>query len=207
MRPETRTDHELVADCARRDENALAALYDRHGKVAYSIALRVVRDPGLAEDAVQEAFLAVWKQAATYDAKLAKPSTWILTIVHRRAVDHVRRNVRHGEIAQRVATFEAPGIVEGVDETAGIRESRRSVQQALATLPAAERRVLELAYWAGLSQSEIATELGIPAGTVKSRTFTALARLRAALEAPEQTLEAPRQTPEPLEQTPELVAA
>jgi RNA polymerase sigma-70 factor (ECF subfamily) len=147
----------------------------------------------LAEDAVQEAFLAVWRQAATYDARLAKPSTWILTIVHRRAVDHVRRSVRHGEIAERAARFEAPGVVVGVDESAAIRESRRTVQRALATLPVAERRAVELAYWGGLSQSEIATQLGIPAGTVKSRTFTALAHLRSALEA--------------LEQTPELAAA
>ena len=183
MRPETRTDYELVADCARRDENALAALYDRHGKVAYSIALRIVRDPGLAEDAVQEAFLAVWKQAARYDARLAKPSTWILTIVHRRAVDHVRRSVRHGEIAERVAPFETPDVVGGVDEAAVIRESRRDVQRALATLPAGERNTLELAYWGGLSQSQIAAQLGIPAGTVKSRTFAALAHLRTALEA------------------------
>ena len=193
MRPNPRTDHELVADCARRDENALAALYDRHGKVAYGVALRIVRDPGLAEDAVQEAFLAVWKQAATYDATLAKPSTWILTIVHRRAVDHVRRSVRHGEIAERVATLETPGVVVGVDEAAATRETRRRVQTALATLPATERSALELAYWGGMSQSQIATQLGIPAGTVKSRTFAALAHLRTALEA--------------LEQTPELAAA
>ncbi len=190
MRPETRTDHELVADCARRDENALAALYDRHGKAAYGIALRIVRDPGLAEDAVQEAFLAVWKQAATYDARLAKPATWILTIVHRRAVDHVRRSVRHGEIAERAATLETPVVAVGVDEAVVIRESRRSVQQALATLPVSERNALELAYWGGLSQSQIAAQLGIPAGTVKSRTFAALAHLRTALATTEERVAA-----------------
>jgi len=182
MNPDIRTDHELVAACARRDENALAVLYDRHGKVAYGVALRIVRDRSLAEDAVQEAFLAVWRQAASYDPNQAKPSTWILTIVHRRAVDHVRRSVRHGEIAERVATLEEHGVVEGLDEATATRETRRRVQKALATLPAKERSALELAYWGGMSQSQIATQLGIPAGTVKSRTFAALAHLRTALE-------------------------
>jgi RNA polymerase sigma-70 factor (ECF subfamily) len=168
-----RDDLDLLRACAKGDDQALGSLYDRHGEVAYRVALRVLRDPALAEDAVQEAFLGVWRQAATYDPARGKASTWILTLVHRRAVDIVRRRARSKELA-------APPLnaVEGVDEAVG---RRSDVQAALCTLSAPERQVLDLAYWRGLTQSEIATALGMPVGTVKSRTFNALAKLGAAL--------------------------
>ncbi len=183
MTTPTLDDHELLGACAGGDDEALAALYDRHGKAAYGVALRVVRDPCLAEDAVQEAFLAVWKQAATYDRTVAKPSTWILTFVHRRAVDIVRSRSRLTAVVERAAAHEGHrGVVESLDEAAATRDTRRRVQWALSTLPATERITLDLAYWGGMTQSQIAAELGIPAGTVKSRTFAGLAHLRAALE-------------------------
>jgi len=182
MTTSTRDDHELLAACADGDDDALAALYDRHGKVAYGLALRVVRDPSLAEDAVQEAFLAVWRQAATYDRTVAKPSTWILTLVHRRAVDLVRRQARVAATRERLAACEPLGvIVESLDQAAATREARRCVQSALRALPDKEREVLDLAYWGGMTQSQIAAALGVPSGTVKSRTFSALVHLQAAL--------------------------
>ncbi len=173
---------ELLTACAEGDEQALGLLYDRFGKVAYRLALRVLRDPALAEDAVQEAFLAVWRQAATFDPSRGKASTWILTLVHRRAVDLVRRQSRFGALPDQLEAMAPQTVVaESVDDDVELREARRTVRAALATLSKAEREVLELAYWGGLTQSEIATALGIPYGTVKSRTFNALAHLREAL--------------------------
>jgi RNA polymerase sigma factor (sigma-70 family) len=182
-------DHDLLAACAEGDEQALGSLYDRFGTVAYRLALRVVRDAALAEDAVQEAFLAVWRQAASFDRSRGKPSAWILTLVHRRAVDLVRSQARFNALPDQLEVMAPQAVVaESTDDDVALREARRDVQAALATLSRAEREVLDLAYWCGLTQSEIATALGIPPGTVKSRTFSALARLREALsQVPERT--------------------
>ncbi len=184
-----RDDHDLLAACAEGDEQALGSLYDRFGKVAYRLALRIVRDAALAEDAVQEAFLAVWRQAASFDRSRGKPSTWILTLVHRRAVDLVRSQARFNALPDQLEVMAPQAVVaESADDDVALREARREVRAALATLSSAEREVLDLAYWGGLTQSEIATALGIPPGTVKSRTFNALARLREALsQGPELT--------------------
>ena len=177
-----RDDHDLLAACAEGDEQALGSLYDRFGNVAYALALRVVHDAALAEDAVQEAFLEVWRHAARFDRSRGTASTWILMLVHRRAVDLVRRQARFNALPEHLEGMTPRAVVaESADDDVALREARREVQAALATLSRAEREVLDLAYWGGLTQSEIATALGIPPGTVKSRTFTALARLREAL--------------------------
>ena len=182
MPASTRDDHDLLAACADGDEQALASLYDRFGTVAYRLAVRVLRDPALAEDAVQEAFLAVWRQAAKFDPSRGRASTWILTLVHRRAVDLVRRQASFNALPDQLEVIGPRAFVaESADDDVALRETQGEVQAALATLSKAEREVLGLAYWGGLTQSEIATALGIPAGTVKSRTFSALARLREAL--------------------------
>ena len=149
--------------------------------LAYGVALRILRDPGLAEDAVQEAFLAVWRQAATYDPARGKASTWILMLVHRRAVDLVRREQRFNALPAELETAAPPIPVGSVDEDAAVRATRLEVHAALLTLSDVEREVLGLAYWGGLTHSQIATALGIPLGTVKSRTSGALAKLRDAL--------------------------
>jgi RNA polymerase sigma-70 factor (ECF subfamily) len=172
------TDEDVLARVARADEGALAELYDRFGRVAYGLAYRIVRDAALAEDAVQDAFLAVWRTAASFDSDRGRASTWVLTLVHRRAVDVVRREDRR----RGRPLDEAPAAAgEGTDETAALREQRRTVQAALARLPAEQREALELAYYGGLSQSELAERLGVPLGTVKSRMFAALAKLRDLL--------------------------
>jgi RNA polymerase sigma factor (sigma-70 family) len=177
-----RDDEDLLAACAKGDEQALGSLYDRFGRVAYRLALRVVRDASLAEDAVQEAFLAVWRQATTFDPSRAKASTWILMLVHRRAVDLVRSQARFNALPDQLEESAPEAVVaESAEDDVALREARAELQAALATLSSAEREALGLAYWCGLTQSEIATALGIPPGTVKSRTFSALARLRDAL--------------------------
>jgi RNA polymerase sigma factor (sigma-70 family) len=169
----------LVAEAAAGREHGLAGLYDLYGRRAYGLALRVLRDETLAMDAVQDAFVTVWCSAARYRRERASPSAWILAIVHRRAVDIVRREQRRR--VDPVEEFEHP-TGDGTDETVFARAERASVQRALAQLSPAQRRLLELAYYGGLTQCEIAVELDLPLGTIKSRTFTALSRLRSLLE-------------------------
>jgi RNA polymerase sigma-70 factor (ECF subfamily) len=172
------SDEALVALMARGDEVALAELYDRLGRTAYGLALRVLRDDKLAEDAVQEGFLGAWRTAASYDPERAKASTWLLTIVHRRAVDLVRREER-----RRAEPLEAAPhpTVGATDEEAFLRLRRERVQAALRQLPDAQREALELAYYGGFTQSELAERLGQPLGTIKTRMFNGLARLRELL--------------------------
>ena len=169
----------LVAQAAAGNEHALAGLYDLFGRRAYGLALRILRDETLAEDAVQDAFLTVWRSAARYRPDRAAPSAWILTIVHRRAVDIVRREQRRR--ADAVAEHDEPAG-DAADEAVLARAEQARVRRALAQLPPDRRRLLELAYFAGLTQSEIAERLDLPIGTIKSRTFAALARLRDLLD-------------------------
>jgi len=174
------SDDAVLGLLARSDESALAELYDRYGGPAYRLALRIVRDGALAQDAVQDAFLTMWRTAAGFDERRGKASTWLLTIVHRRAVDLVRREDR-----RRAAPLDDAPAASGdaTDETVEVREERRRVQGALAQLTPDQREALELAYYGGLTQSELADRLGVPLGTVKSRMFAGLGRLRELLEA------------------------
>ena len=172
-------DESLLAAIARSDESALAELYDRFGRPAYGLALRVLRNPTLAEDAVQEAFLQAWRQAERFDARRAKASTWILTLVHRRAVDLVRREERHKTDPEETTLMPTE---QGADELAELRSRREIVQSALGRLPSEQRETLELAYYGGYTQSELARRLDQPLGTIKSRMFTGLTRLRGLLD-------------------------
>lgn len=172
-------DEALVSRVARSETAALAELYDRYGRVAYGLARRILRDPALAEDAVQDAFLAVWRSAASYQENRATPRSWILTLVHRRAVDVVRRE--EGQRRRRDLIGPDSPCPESAEEAAWLKAERSRTRAALESLPASERRLLELAYYGGLTQSELAAHLGIPLGTVKSRTHTALGRLRELL--------------------------
>jgi RNA polymerase sigma factor (sigma-70 family) len=173
------SDGALLSLIASSDEAALAELYDRFGGVAYGLALRILRDEALAQDAVQEAFLAVWRTADRFLAERARASTWVLTLVHRRAVDLVRREERRrGEPLESAPEPSAP---QTADEEAELGFRRRVVQEALRRLPPDQRQALELGYYGGLTQSELAEQLDQPLGTIKSRMFTGLARLRELL--------------------------
>ena len=180
------SDEALVALVARGDESALGELYDRVWRVAYGIAYRVLRDDRLAEDAVQEGFLAAWRSAAAFRADRAKASTWIVTLVHRRAVDIVRREER-----RRAEPLESESRPDPVDQTGSAEDAawlgfeRDRVQAALRALPDTQREAIELAYYGGYSQSELAERLGVPLGTIKSRMFAGLARLRELLDEAE----------------------
>jgi RNA polymerase sigma factor (sigma-70 family) len=176
------SDEAVVALVARSDEEALAELYDRFGRVAYGLALRIVRDEKLAEDAVQEAFLTVWRNADRFMPERGKASTWLLTLVHRRAVDLVRREDRRRADPLPETTELTSG--DSAEDDAWLRFERERVQAALRQLPDQQREALELAYYGGFSQSELAERLGQPVGTIKSRMFTGLARLRELLAEP-----------------------
>jgi RNA polymerase sigma factor (sigma-70 family) len=171
------SDEALLALIPTPDGNpALAELYDRYGGVAYGLALRIIRDSALAEDAVQDAFLAIWRTARTFEAERGKPSTWILTLVHRRAVDLVRREERRRAPAPEV-TEDRALAAPSPDEEASLRERRLAVQEALSQLPQDQREALELAYYGGFTQSELSEHLSVPLGTIKSRMFAGLRRL------------------------------
>ena len=172
-------DDQLIVSMARGAEDALAELYDRFGGVAYGLALRILRDPALAQDAVQDAFLAAWRTAAAFDPARGNASTWLLTLVHRRAVDVVRREERRrADVARRRA-----GRV-GRRDRRGRRGARAAARgpggaRAAAARPArgARARLLRRA----LAVASSPSGSGVPLGTVKSRMFAALATLRDLL--------------------------
>lgn len=188
------SDEALVALVARSEEAALAELYDRHGRTAYGLARRILRDEALAEDAVQETFLAVWRSAARFVPERGKASTWLLTLAHRRAVDLVRREDRRR--AEPLHDAVDSTTETGADENVWLRYERERVQRALKQLPDQQREALELAYYGGFTQSELAERLGQPIGTIKSRMFAGLGRLRELLGEP-QTQDKTRWTPNP----------
>ena len=175
------SDEALVALLARGDDAALAELYDRFSRVSYNLARRILRDDELARDAVQEGFLTVWRRAATFVPERGKASTWLLTLVHRRAVDLVRKEERRRtEPTDDSADPADPG--GAADDPVWLRFERERVQNALIRLPDQQREALELAYYGGYTQSEVATRLGVPLGTIKSRMFSGLAQLRDLLD-------------------------
>jgi RNA polymerase sigma-70 factor (ECF subfamily) len=172
------SDEAVVALVARSDDAALAELYRRFGRLAYGLAFRILRDDALAQDAVQEAFLGVWRAAGRFAAERSKPSTWLLTLVHRRAVDLVRREERRRTEPLQPET-EAPSAETG--DEAEVTARRQMIRDALRKLPPEQREAIELAYYGGYTQTELAERLGQPLGTIKSRMFTGLTRLREVL--------------------------
>jgi RNA polymerase sigma factor (sigma-70 family) len=176
------SDHGLLALVARGDRDAFARLYDTYAASAYSLALRVVRDRDLAADVVQDAFLAIWNQASKFDSSRGQPSTWILTVTHHKAVDIVRREERRRAESMEEASETIDGAAP-VEEQAWQGVAREQVRAAMSKLPDPHREVLELAYFAGYTQSQLAERLAVPIGTVKSRTFAAMNALRELLAA------------------------
>jgi RNA polymerase sigma-70 factor (ECF subfamily) len=163
--------------------DALQELYDRYRTMAYSIALRITADASLAEDVVQEAFLGVWRNAGRYVTGRGSVKTWLLAIVHHRAVDAVRRRRPTTELPEREdvppPAFQLPDIWHDV----AANLDRDQIAAAMTTLSDVQREAIELAYWGGLTQQEIAERTGTPLGTVKSRVRLGLLALRATLTA------------------------
>jgi RNA polymerase sigma-70 factor, ECF subfamily len=203
--PDSIPDAVLVRRLIDGSEAALAELYDRHATTVYAAAVRVARDPGTAAEVVQETFLALWDRAELFDPSIGSLRAWLHTIARNRAVDRLRANRRHdraasfstlsggsvgdddGSLAEWLVASGTPVAMSGPEPSPEAvirdRETRRSLAAAIAILDPNEREVIELAYAAGLSQSEVAERLGWPLGTVKTRTRRALRRLREHLEA------------------------
>lgn len=178
------SDEAIVALVARSEELALAELYDRYCDAAHSLARRVVRDSSLADDVVQEAFLSVWRGAARFVPEKATAATWLMTLVHRRAVDLVRREQRRraDSLPDDLDERRADGAGSASD-VVWLRLERERVQEALRRLPDAQRELLELAYYGGFTQVELAERLGRPLGTIKSQMYAGLSQLRELIEA------------------------
>lgn len=163
----------LIQRLAAGDSTALGELYDRHAGLVNGIARRILKDGGEAEDVVQTVFLQVWRQAQRYDVSRGTVPAWLCTLARTRALDALRTRLSRRETPQDVVT--APVADPGPAE-------RMIIRQALLTLPEGQRQTLELAYFEGLTQIEIAERLGQPLGTVKTRARAALRRLRTTLK-------------------------
>ncbi len=168
------------------DADAFAVVYERHATVAYSLAYRMCGSRAAAEEIVQEAFVSIWRSGGRYDRTRASVRTWVLGIVHNRAVDALRRSLVHD---RRRASDE--GLEERVvaDEQTDVevvrREQARAVRAVLESLPPEQSRVIELAYYGGFTHTEIAELVGSPIGTVKGRMRLGLEKMRSALETTE----------------------
>jgi RNA polymerase sigma-70 factor, ECF subfamily len=177
-------DRDLLRRIGGSDEEAFRALFRRYSPTATALARRVVRQPFIAEEIVQEAFLAVWRNAEGYHEGRGSVRSWLMTMVHHRAVDAVRREEsqrRRAEDAQASDVLAVEDPADSVVAALGLPEERRAVRAALGDLPAEQRQVIELMYFDGLSQSKVSERLGLPLGTVKSRTLLGMRRLRSAL--------------------------
>lgn len=172
---------ELVRRVARGDEVALAVLYDRLAPLAYGLALRIAGDKRSAQDAVQEAFLNVWHGAERFVATRGTARAWVLRIVRNSAIDRARSEGAHERARLRAIELGGvswPAAPERPDLQLVGQESRSALDSALDELPAEQRRLIEIAFFQGLSHTEIATREGIPLGTVKARIRTGIGRLR-----------------------------
>lgn len=175
-------DRELVSRLRLGDEDAFRDLFRQYAPTALALARRIVRDAALAQEIVQEAFLAVWRSPDAYDPDRGSVRAWLIGIVHHRAVDAVRREAAEQRRLQESAVFEPPvDVADEVLDGIGGHEERKAVREALALLPPPQREVIRLMYFDGLSQSQIAERLALPLGTVKSRTLLGMRRLRDAL--------------------------
>ena len=177
------TDRDLVRRVVEGDEEAFRDLFRRYGAVAKALALRVIRQPFLAEEIAQEAFLALWRNPTAYRADRGSVRAWLMSTVHHRAVDVIRREESQRRRAEAADPMEAveEDVGDVVVQQAALEEHRQAAIAALGELPAEQRRVLEMMYFDGKTQSQIAAELALPLGTVKSRTLLGMRRLRAAV--------------------------
>jgi RNA polymerase sigma-70 factor (ECF subfamily) len=177
---------ELAARMARGDKQALARLYDLLGRPLYSLALRITGDAAEAQDVVQDVFLQLWHKAADYQPARGSYFSWAATLTRNRALDRVRMHKRRGEIIRESAADIQPvREAEALDSSDAlwIREKAGAVREALAALPNEQRTAIELAFFSGLTQQQIAERLGDPLGTVKARIRRGLLRLRDALSS------------------------
>jgi len=175
-------DAELVRRLKERDPQALSDLYDRYGRVAYSLIYRIVRNQGVAEDLVQESFLRVWNRVQSFDAERGALGAWLLTVARNRAIDYIRSvDGRMTQGSLDMAQLENPALFSGMDESALSVDRSRRLKNAFEKLNPNQRIVIELAYFEGFSHTEMADRLKQPLGTVKTWVRSALKTLRDEL--------------------------
>jgi RNA polymerase sigma-70 factor (ECF subfamily) len=182
-------DEDLMQLVAGGDARAFEVVYERHCTAVFSLAYRICGVRAAAEEVAQEAFLAIWRSGGRYDRTRGSVRTWLLGVVHNRAIDAIRRTTVHDRL--RAADEQAAERIEAPERTeveAARREEARSVRTLIGELPNDQRRVIELAYFGGFTHEQIAEMLGAPLGTVKGRMRLALGKMRASIEPTEAIL-------------------
>ena len=173
-------DATLIVAIAGRELSALGTLYDRYSRIAYALAYRILGEPEAAEDVVHDGFISVWRGAASYRSERGNVRGWLLSIVHHRAVDVLRRKTTFRPAPLEIAE-QRPSDDDTAEEAAR-NVDHATVREALGALPQAQRRTIELAYFGGYTHVELAEIMGVPLGTVKGRMRIGLQKLRRALE-------------------------
>ena len=183
--PRHNEDAQLIFDIGAGDETALEAIYDRYAHRIYSLAMSVLKDEGLAEDAMQEVFANIWQKAGSYRREMSAPGTWIMSVAHHKIVDFYRSRRRasdHTAQPEPETLYRIPDGSLSVEQQVERSFNAQLVRAALLELPEEQSRPLYLSAWHGYSQSEISQMLGIPLGTVKTRMRLGMQKLKAALE-------------------------
>lgn len=173
-------DVELLQAIAAGDEQALARLYDRYRLILFGLTMRILNSRAEAEDVLQETLLQVWRRAADFDPARGKPFTWLVTLTRSRAIDRLRQRAARARLAESASTLVPDEASDAVTDTLHA-EQREIVMRALAQLPEEQRQALYLAYYEGLTQSEIAVRLATPLGTIKTRMRSGMIKLRELL--------------------------
>ena len=178
-------DESLIDSLARQDLGALETLYDRYGAIAFSLAYRIVGDRGTAEDVVQDSFVSVWRQAKTYRRERGSARSWLLSIVHHRSIDRLRASASGAAAIPVEDVPEETLPVPSVWQEVWAHVRGETIRSALDRLPVEQKKSIELAYFSGYTQMEIAQLMGVPLGTVKGRMRIGLQKLKAMLDRPE----------------------
>ena len=172
----------LIRGMAVRDQSAMSALYDATNRLVYSLVLRILSDPAIAEEVMLDVYMQVWRQASTYDEKRGAPLAWLTTVARSRAIDRLRSGKQRQQREEPLERADNHSTPANVEEAVEASEMRQRVRAALEELSPEQREVIELAYYGGLSHSEIAAKLGQPLGTVKTRTRLGMMKLRDSLK-------------------------
>lgn len=175
------SDDALLLAIQQRDERAIATLYDRYGGLAFGLAYRILGERSVAEDVVQDAFLGVWRRAVSFEPGRGSARTWILSIVHHRSIDRLRGVSGRARLDAPIDDFERVLSVDDAWGEVEVRVQREVLQKCLAELPEAQRQTIEMAYFNGYTQQEIASAMSVPVGTVKGRLRIGLQKMRSLL--------------------------
>jgi len=189
MDPKPSADGSLVARIRAGDTSGLDELYQRYARPVYSLALRVLNDPPMAEDVTQEVFLKLWRQPESYDSERGALSSWLLSVAHNRSIDILRRRRSRDErsfadvVGAEDSVPDPPDpLVDDPSDLAGLAETAAAVRRAMTQIPELQRQAIEMAFFQGKTHVEIAEELGEPLGTTKTRIRLGMRKLRELLE-------------------------